>query len=336
MMNRKHKNIPIFVPHIGCPNDCSFCNQKKITGVTESVTPEEVDRIISEAVAFVGNDTEVEVAFFGGSFTGIEKNYRNSLLSVAKKYVDLKKVQGIRLSTRPDYIDDEILNELKSFGVTDIELGVQSMDDEVLAKNRRGHTAQQTKNAAKLIKEYNFRLGLQMMPGLFGDTKEKTFETAKSIIKLEPDCVRIYPTIVIRGTWLHELFVSGKYIPLTTDEAVEICAELVPLFLEKNIKIIRMGLMATDVINEGKEVLAGPFHPSFGELVESEILFEKARKMLIGKTGDATFTVNPKTVSAFIGNKKKNIKRLSEITGGKIKVCQNENYGRKEVTVVVS
>ena len=335
MMERKHKNIPIFVPHIGCPNDCSFCNQKKITGVTDAVTPEKADEIINDAIKNADN-AEIEIAFFGGSFTGIEENYRRALLGVAKKYVDEGSVQGIRLSTRPDYIDDKILSELKSFGVTDIELGVQSMDDGVLVKNRRGHTAMQTEIAAKKIKEHNFRLGLQMMPGLFGDTKEKTLYTAKKIIELEPDCVRIYPTIVIRGTFLEELYLSGEYMPLSVEEAVEICAELVPLFEEKNIKIIRLGLMATDVINEDKDVVAGPFHPSFGELVESEILFEKAKNLLSGKKGDAVFTVNPKTVSAFVGNKKKNIKRLEKLLGGKVKILQDENYGRKEVTAVVS
>ncbi len=336
MTNIKHKNIPIFVPHIGCPNDCSFCNQKKITGVTEKITPKEADKIISDALLYTKENSKVEIAFFGGSFTGIEKDYREALLSVAKKYVDLGKVEGIRLSTRPDYIDDEILESLKSFGVTDIELGVQSMADDVLLKNRRGHTALQTEISAKKIKDFNFRLGLQMMPGLFGDTKEKTVYTAKKIAQLEPDCVRIYPTIVIKGTYLAELYQKGEFMPLTVDEAVEVCAEIVPIFEEKNIKIIRMGLMATDGIAEGKDVLAGPFHPSFGELVESEILFRKAISLLGGKKGDAEFFVNPKTVSAFIGNKKKNIKRLSDVLGGSVKVTENKNYGRKEVTVVVS
>lgn len=332
---KKHKNIPIFVPHNGCPNDCSFCNQKKITGVSHEVTPLEADKIIADALKH-SNGAEVEIAFFGGSFTGIRKDYRNSLLSVAEKYVKRGEAVGIRLSTRPDYIDDEILSELKSFGVTDIELGVQTMADDVLKKNRRGHTAQQAEIASKKIKEYGFKLGLQMMPGLFGDTVEKTVYTAEKIASLMPYCVRIYPTLVIKDTYLEQLYRQGEFVPLSVNEAVEICTQLVPIFEDRDIKIIRMGLMATDTVAMGADVVAGPFHPSFGELVESKILLNKAIKELGGKKGNAEFFVNPKTVSAFVGNKKSNIIVLSKTLGGSVKVTQNENLARGEVRAVVS
>lgn len=336
MMERKHKNIPIFVPHIGCPNDCSFCNQKKITGVKDKISIQKAEEIINEALKTVDENSDVQIAFFGGSFTGIEKDYRIELLTLANKYLSAKKVSGIRLSTRPDYIDEEILDELKEYGVTDIELGVQSLDEDVLIKNRRGHTKEDTIKAAKLIKEKNFRLGLQMMPGLFGDTKEKTLYTANDIIKLAPYCVRIYPTVVIKDTYLAELYEKGEFKPLSIDDAVKVTAELYEKFTENNIKVIRMGLMASGDLADGSEVLAGPFHPSFGELCMSEILFNKAKKQIEGKKGDAKVYVNPKTVSAFVGNKKKNIKRLEEILGAKVAVHQDEKLERNEVRVVVS
>ena len=188
----------------------------------------------------------------------------------------------------------------------------------------------------KKIKEYNFQLGLQMMPGLFGDTREKTIYTAKKIAELNPFCVRIYPTLVIKDTYLEELYKKGEYMPLSLDEAIEVCSEIVPIFEDRSIKIIRMGLMATDTVSMGADVTAGPFHPSFGELVESEILFKRALELIGGKKGNAEFFVNPKTVSAFIGNKRKNIKRLSELLGGTVKVTQSMDLKRKEVRAVVS
>ena len=306
----KHKTIPIFVPHMGCPNDCSFCNQRKITGQSTSVTEQSVENQIKDALVTIPNDTEfIEIGFFGGSFTGIDKEIQNSFLSIAKKYLDSGKIHGIRLSTRPDYIDDEILKNLKSYGVTTIELGAQSMDDTVLFMNHRGHKSQDTVFASELIKKYDIKLGLQMMTGLYGDSKEICMETLKKIIALKPDCVRIYPTLVLKDTYLEELFKCGEYTPQTLEEAVELCADVKERLDNENIQVIRIGLMASDNINPDSDVTAGPYHPSIGELVQSEIYFRKIIKHI---NKDAVILVNKRDISAFVGNKKCNVKKLYE------------------------
>ncbi len=330
----KHKTIPIFVPHMGCPNDCSFCNQRKITGKDTSVTVEYVEKQISDALKTMPKDTDfIEIGFFGGSFTGIDEKIQNSFLSVAKKYLDSGLVHGIRLSTRPDYINHKILNNLKSFGVTTIELGAQSMDDAVLIYNHRGHTSQDTVLASQLIKEYDINLGLQMMTGLYYDSIKTCLESLEKIIALRPDCVRIYPTLVLKGTYLDELFKNGKYSPQTLEEAVLLCADIKERFDEEGIKVIRIGLMASDNINPDKDVVSGPYHPSIGELVKSEIYF---RKILNKLSSDSEILVNEKEISAFLGNKKSNIKKFKDkgfdvsfkvskdITAGNFKILGKE------------
>ena len=303
----KHKTIPVFVPHMGCPNDCSFCNQKKITGTDTKVTEEVVENQIKEALITVSSDDFVEIGFFGGSFTGIERDTQNKFLKIAKKYVDMGNVNAIRLSTRPDYIDDDILNNLKDFGVTTIELGAQSMDDSVLLKNRRGHTYDDIVKASRLIKEHKISLGIQMMTGLFGDSDETCMKSLEKIVALHPDCVRIYPTLVLRDTYLHQLYEEGVYTPQTLDDAVKLCADLKERFDEENIPVIRIGLMTSDNINPDVDVVAGPYHPSIGELVLSEIYLRKILKEI---KENAEILVNPKDISAFVGNKKSNIEKL--------------------------
>ncbi len=304
----KHKTVPVFVPHMGCPNDCSFCNQRKITGVSTDVSPESAKKQIEEALKTMNADF-VEIGFFGGSFTGIDIDVQNKFLSVAKSFLDEGKVHAVRLSTRPDYISNDILENLAAFGVTTIELGAQSMDDGVLLKNRRGHSTKDTEKASRLIKSYGFKLGLQMMTGLFGDDDEKCKESLEKIIALEPDCVRIYPTLVLKGTYLEGLFKSGEYIPQTIDEAVRLCADLKERLDEEKIPVIRLGLLASDNINPEADVVAGPYHPSMGELVMSEIYLRRILKEL---NTDADILVNPKDLSAFVGNKKSNIRRIKE------------------------
>lgn len=306
----KQKTIPIFVPHMGCPNDCSFCNQRKITGSDTLVTAESVENQIIAGLKTIPEDTDfIEVGFFGGSFTGIDKKIQNSFLDVAKKYFDSGKINGIRLSTRPDYIDDEILRNLKDFGVTTIELGAQSMDDDVLFYNRRGHKCQDTVYASKLIKKYDIKLGLQMMTGLYCDTKETCMQSMEKIIELKPDCVRIYPTLVLKDTYLDELYKSKDYKPQSLFEAVQLCADMKERFDAEGIKVIRIGLMASDNINPDVDVVAGPYHPSIGELVKSEVYFRKILKEI---KEDSDIFVNEKEISAFLGNKKENVKRLKE------------------------
>ena len=317
---KKQYIIPIFVPHLGCPNDCVFCNQKSISGQTKQVTKEDVKEIIEEHLKYIKKDSKVEVAFFGGSFTGIEEEKQEELLSAAYEYIKQKKVESIRISTRPDYIDKKILKRLKKYKVKTIELGVQSANDYILKKAGRGHTFSDVEKASKLIRWYGFNLGHQMMVGLPESTTVDEINTAKQLIKLKPKMVRIYPVLVIKNTKLEKDYNNGKYKPLTVTQAVEVCKELVKLFTKKNIEVIRIGLQPTDTItdpeNEKSEVVAGSFHPAFRQLVESgmwyDVIVEKI-KQLNTKVKEVVVTVNPIDVNNVIGQRKDNIKNLREI-----------------------
>ena len=317
---KKQYIIPIFVPHLGCPNDCVFCNQKSISGQTKQVTKEDVKNIIEEHLKYIKKDSKVEVAFFGGSFTGIEEEKQEELLSTAYEYIKQKKVDSIRISTRPDYIDKKILKRLKKYKVKTIELGVQSANDYILKKAGRGHTFEDVVKASKLIKWYGFELGHQMMVGLPESTTVDEINTAKQLIKLKPKMVRIYPVLVIKNTKLEKDYQEGKYKPLTVTQAVEICKELVKLFVKKHIEVIRIGLQPTDTITnpeeEKSEVVAGPFHPAFRQLVESgmwyDVIVEKI-KQLNTKVKEVVVTVNPVDVNNVIGQRKDNINNLREV-----------------------
>lgn len=302
----KKGNISIFVPHIGCPHKCSFCNQNTITGHETAPTAVDVEEAVKTALN--QNDFEYEIAFFGGSFTAIDRQYMISLLESAHYFVENEsRVTGIRISTRPDYIDDEILTLLKNYGVTSIELGAQSMNDDVLKMNMRGHTAEDVKKASRLIKDYGFELGLQMMTGLYGSDDEKDLLTANEIIKLKPDTVRIYPTVVLDNTYLGTLYKEDRYIPNNVQKSVEICSKIVPLFNKNNIKIIRLGLHASDDVKNN--MLAGGYHPSLGELVTSKIMLNE---ILLHKPGNYTVYINEKSVSKLVGNKRCNLTELKE------------------------
>lgn len=334
----RYYNIPVFVPHEGCPHDCVFCNQRKITGMDSSVTAGEVSEIIEEHLKTLPKkDRYVEAAFFGGSFTGISPKKQCELLEVAFKYKKAGKIDGIRLSTRPDCISHEILARLESYGVTTIELGVQSMDDDVLRLSQREHQASDVENAVALIRRYPFRLGLQMMTGLLGDTWEKSIETARKIIAQKPDFVRIYPTLVLRDTTLCRLYKEGKYTPQTVDEAVGLCKELLLMFKKAEIDVIRVALLTTEEISDSGSVVAGPYHSAFRELCEGEIYFDLICNELDKNAKITEIFVNPAEISKAIGNKKRNITRIKEkygttvrikaderVLAGKIKVGRNE------------
>ncbi len=327
-------NIPIFVPHEGCPFDCIFCNQRKITGRDTKITREEVFKIIEEHLKTLPDGEKyVEAAFFGGSFTGISASKQCELLGAAKEYINLGKIQGIRLSTRPDYISEEILERLKEYGVTTIELGVQSMDDEVLKQSNRGHTKEDVIKASKLIKAYGFRLGLQMMTGLLGDTPEKSIETAKKIIEQKPDFVRIYPTLVLKETKLEELFKSGEYLPQTVEEAASLCKDLIRMFKSAEIEIIRVSLVTTEEISKDGAVVAGPYHPAFRELAEGEIYFEEMEELIKKDHNIRTFLVNPKEISKAVGNKRRNILKIKEKYGFWVKVKPDTDIDAGKIKV---
>lgn len=288
---------------------CSFCDQRHITGMYSAPTTDDVKKGVNTAVNSKNYQPgNTEIAFFGGSFTAINRNYMVSLLSTANEFVKAGKVMGIRISTRPDAINKEILSLLKIYGVTSIELGAQSMDDDVLIKNNRGHTVRDVESASNLIKEYGFSLGLQMMTGLYGDTDEKTIKTAEKIIALKPETVRIYPTIVLKDTTLAALYADGYYKPQALEEAIDICVKLLKLFDSAEINVIRLGLHSIDM----SAYVAGPWHPAFSELCFSQIFLDKAIKLLREK-GNYTLFVSPKNISKMIGHNKKNIDYLKNL-----------------------
>lgn len=331
----KNYNIPIFIPHLGCPFDCVFCNQRRITGRGTDVTPEEVVRIIEEELKTLPDGAHIEAAFFGGSFTGIPMEEQNALMDAVQPYIEDGRIQGIRLSTRPDYITEEILDNLLRHHVTTIELGVQSLDDEVLKAACRGHNAAQVHNAVRLIKKYPFTLGLQMMTGLPGDTPEKSMYTAREIVKLKPALVRIYPTLTIKDTFMEKMYYEGRYKPQTLDEAVELAKQLLLLFEENDIKVIRLGLQSTGEICESGSVVAGPVHSSFGELVESSIYLDIMRSAL-PDGGSVKVFVNPREISKAVGNRRSNIEKLKNEKNLTVKIAGDENLKKREVRFVVS
>ena len=319
-MSAEHSNISIFVPHIGCPNMCSFCNQRHITGVHNAPHPEDVVKAIENAQKSKNYDPKsTEIAFFGGSFTAINRNYMIRLLEAAYEFVKDKTVSGIRISTRPDAIDEEILATLKCYGVTSIELGAQSLNDRVLKSNNRGHTAKDVFASSKLIKDYAFSLGIQMMTGLYRDNDDYAVKTAKDIISIKPDTVRIYPTIVLKDTDLAALYDDKKYVPQSLEEAVNLCSKLYLMFETNGIKVIRLGLHRIDE----DAYIAGPWHPSFSELCQSKIMFDKALG-LMKKPGNYNIFVSKESLSKMIGQSKENIIELKN-RGFNCNVFENEN-----------
>ncbi len=307
-----HRNIALFVAHVGCPHQCSFCNQHIITGKEETATAADVDRAVRTALDSGCRDGQL--AFFGGSFTAIDRPYMLSLLEAAKPHIDAGEITGIRVSTRPDAIDEEVLKVLKEYGVEAIELGAQSMSDEVLRRNRRGHTADDVRRASELIKSHGFELGLQMMTGLLGDTDEGAVFTARELIKLEPATVRIYPTVVLEHTELARLYENGEYRPQSLDEAVNLCARLLLMFEEAGISVIRLGLHSGGNVEDG--YIAGAYHPAMRELVEGKIYFDKALSLLRKYEGGPAHSykifVNPKEISKMTGQKRQNIVQLKD------------------------
>ena len=310
----KHSNVAIFVPHNGCPHCCSFCNQVKITGKQKQPTPQDVINSANIAInSKAYNPLFSEIAFFGGSFTAIERTYMVSLLETAYQYIKDKKFSGIRISTRPDCIDDEILFLLKKYGVTSIELGAQSMCDDVLSANMRGHTVADVVNASQLIKKYGFNLGLQMMTGLYKSTVEKDIFTAQKICELQPATVRIYPTIIMENTVLGDYYTKGEYKTYSLEQTVDLCAVLLEMFNKNNITVIRLGLHSTEDVEKG--MLAGPWHPSLGELCFSRVYRNAIEKYITNNSlsqGSYTISINNKEISKALGQKRGNVNYFAD------------------------
>ena len=311
-MSARQSIIPVFVPHLGCPNDCVFCNQRRISGMPEPAGPETVVNAIENAAALTPMGTKRQLAFYGGSFTAIPALEQEQLLAAAKPYLDSGIISSIRLSTRPDAIDMEVLARLRKYGVETVELGAQSLDDNVLHLSGRGHTAKEVEDASKLIKEEGFKLILQMMTGLPGDSEESSIETARKIIALKPNGVRIYPTVIVRDTALYDMWQSGEYSEHTVEDAVRVCSKLVTLFEEAAIPIIRLGLNPTDELSGGSAV-GGAYHPALGEMVHSRIMRNKAEKLLQNAEGkNVVLGVNNSDISKMTGQHRCNIDFLIE------------------------
>ena len=309
----RHVNIPVFIPHLGCPNQCVFCNQRSITGVSE-FDPKSVKSVIDTALETVEDDAEVEIAFFGGSFTGIDYDLMCELLSVAHSYVLSGRVQSIRCSTRPDYINANILDTLKHYGVKTVELGLQSASDDVLALTKRGHTFESEKQACKSIVDGGFSLVGQMMIGLPGSTPESEEETARFIVSTGAVGARIYPTVVFKDTELCCMAACGEYTPLSIEDAISRSAGVFRIFKDAGVEVIRIGLCSSDNLSDEDTYYAGPNHPALGELVESEYYYglikEKITEMRIDGPCDVEICGAPRTLSKLIGQKKKNKFRL--------------------------
>lgn len=316
--------IPIFIPHLGCPHDCVFCNQKRISGSLSPAGPEDVKAAIEKGLAICRQPPQA--AFYGGSFTAIPEREQISLLEAAYPYLQAGKLSGLRLSTRPDAIDGETLDRLGRYGVSTIELGAQSMVDRVLEQSGRGHRSEDTAKASSMIKERGFKLILQMMTGLPGSSMELDLETARRIIALRPDGVRIYPTVIIRDTALCDLWRAGKYPEHTVEDAVRVCAEILPLFEGGNIPVIRLGLNPTDDLSGG-DAVGGAYHPALGELVKSRVMLNRARELLSAaeKGREATLAVSRLCVSQMVGQHRCNVLALrAEFGFERVRVVESD------------
>jgi len=332
---KKHVNIPIFIPHLGCPNQCVFCNQRSITG-HKDFDPDSVIDLIEEALSTISDDTEKEIAFFGGSFTGIEYSLMCRLLDIAYSYVKSGRVTSIRCSTRPDYINEKILDKLKSSGVSVIELGLQSIDENVLKTTKRGHTFIQEKTAVKMIKERGFSLVGQMMIGLPSSTLDKEKETAEFICKSGADGARVYPTVVFKDTELCHMAECGEYTPLDLEDAIFRTAEVLKIFIAHKVKVIRVGLCASENLSNPDSYFAGPNHSALGELCENRVFYSLIHEKLalLSPENKARVVVKvPKgALSKAIGQKKNNKLRLiSDFSLAELSFIEEESLTGYEV-----
>jgi len=310
----QHYNIPLFIPHLGCPFQCIFCNQNKIASSRGVPAISDLTAIIDEYLSTMADDSEnIEIAFFGGSFTAIDHELQGRYLAAVQPYLKSGRIGSIRISTRPDYIDDRILSFLAGYGVKTIELGVQSLCDEVLKASGRGYSRDDVFKASHHIKDRGFKLGLQLMIGLPGDNYERDLDSTRQAAALNPDLVRIYPTLVIADTPLESLFHEHKYVPLSLPEAVAVCKDMFLIFQQQDINVIRMGLQPGEELRSPGAVVAGPFHPSFGELVEQEVFKEQAGMALgnykekAGLKPDLVLMVHEKDISKMTGPRKSNL-----------------------------
>ena len=335
-MRPKRYIIPVFVPHLGCPHNCVFCNQRRISGQVRPQTAQTVKEEIEKALPRIPDGAETELAFYGGSFTAISPSQQEELLGAVRPYIRENKIKSIRLSTRPDCIDRETVERLLSYNVKTVELGVQSLDDEVLRLSERGHSQADAIRAVGIIRQTNLKLILQMMTGLPGDTADKAVATAEKILELKPDGVRIYPTVIVKDTPLYDMYLEGRYKENTVEDAVEICSVIVPMFRKAGIPVIRLGLNPTEELSGGAAA-GGAYHPALGQLVESRIYLKKAEEIIKETFGGTIpdkliFEVGRGQTSTFVGQKRRNVLELRDKYGiREIKVLENmDESGRSQ------
>ena len=334
-MSAKHRIIPMFIPHLGCPHSCVFCNQRHISGKLEPATPESVYIAVKSALDRVGEGSSLELAFYGGSFTAISPPEQEALLKAADRCLQNGFIDSIRVSTRPDAIGEEELERLWKYGVRTIELGAQSMRDEVLASSGRGHTVRDIVSASHMIKSSGFKLILQIMTGLPGDDDDGALFSARAIAALHPDGVRIYPTVIIKDTALHGMWLRGDYTEHTVENAVEACSRIVPVFDREGIQIIRLGLNPSEELTE-VAVAGGAYHPALGELVLSRVMLNIAREALqkVENGSAVEVGVHPARRSAMIGQKRENVLTLvRELELAALKVSEAD-VARNEVIII--
>ncbi len=336
-MKKIHVNIPIFIPHLGCPNDCVFCNQRIISGVQE-FDPKSVVTIIEEALLTIGDGVSSEIAFFGGSFTGIDIKLMEELLFIANSYLKQGRIKSIRCSTRPDYINDDIINVLLKYGVKTVELGIQSISDDVLLAASRGHSKEDTLSACRKIKAAGLKLGGQMMIGLPSSSAEDEVATAEFISAVGADEARIYPTVVFKGTQLAYMTEAGIYKPLSVEEAVKRSANAFKIFKDSGVKVLRIGLCDSENLHSVDTYFAGPNHAAIGELVEGEyyygIIDEELEKNSIDKKSEITVYVAKGHISRAVGQNKKNkLRFIDKYELSSFKVCESSDIPEYEVKI---
>ncbi|HAR45890.1 MAG: hypothetical protein A2X56_00145 [Nitrospirae bacterium GWC2_57_13] len=331
--------IPFFIPHAGCQHQCVFCSQKQITGSSGPPEPSTIAPMIEEYLASAESGDRTEVAFYGGSFTALAPDRQEAYLAPVSQFIEAGRISTIRISTRPDCVTASGISLLKRFRVTIVELGSQSMDDEVLHRSGRGHTAADTAATVALLGSEGFIIGIQIMAGLPGDRDETFLRTVEETVGLKPDFVRLYPTLVIKNTPLEELYRSGAYEPLSIDSAVDLCRQALLRFEEAGIPVIRIGLQPTAELGRPGTVLAGPYHPAFGQLVESSIFLGKMQRLL-GKGSEhssARITVHPLDLSTALGQKRSNVMALkTEYRLRSLSIAADENVPRKSVRLLTS
>ncbi len=332
MKETKHANIPIFIPHLGCPNQCVFCDQRTISG-KNSFSEEDVVSLIEEATKTLG-DRKAEIAFFGGSFTGIDRKLMVRLLDIAEGYVKSGVAVGIRMSTRPDYIDSEIIGILSRYTITEVELGIQSMTDDVLTRSKRGHSSDDTRKACALLKESGIKFVGQMMLGLPFSTLEDELYCAEEICKMGAVASRIYPTVVFKNTELEKM-IKDVYIPLSIEEATLRGSSVLEVFVKHNVKCLRIGLCDSEMLHSDEKYAAGPLHPAIGELIKSELYRRIIERNLetVSSLSEIIIEIPLGATSMCVGQKGKNREYFERKTGALVKFRENSTIDAYTVRI---